>query len=213
MSDIQLTEDLFGSSFYWNDAKRLSSKAYICGFCNDKVSSDIGFSVSAYYNGQTRLSHQKGIYICPSCSGPTFFDYKEENNQLPGVLIGHSIDNIPEEINYIYDEARRSYSVGAYTGSVLLSRKMLMNIAVHLGKSQGVKEGESFVYYVNFLEQNGHIPTATLSWVDHIRKQGNEATHKIDVKTAENAENLLNFIEMLLKINFEYPYKVIPQQP
>ncbi len=213
MSNIDLTVDLFGDSFNWNEARHLSAKSYICGFCNDKVSSEQGFSVSSFFNGATRVAHQRGIYICPSCSGPTFFDFKEENNQLPGVLIGHSIANIPEEINYIYYEARRSYSVGAYTGSVLLSRKMLMNITVYLGKTQGVEEGKSFAYYVDFLEKNGHIPLATLGWVDHIRKQGNEATHKIDVKTAEDAENLLLFIEMLLKINFEYPSKIIPQQP
>lgn len=76
-----------------------------------------------------------------------------------------------------------------------------MNIAV----SKGAKEGEKFVTYVQFLSDNGYIPPDGKQWVDHIRKKGNEATHEITIMTREDAEELIDFIEMLLKFMFEFP--------
>ena len=198
--------NMFGGEFYWNNTYRLAPKGYVCGFCSKDVSSDQGYSISSF-NGNGEAVHLKGIYICPSCKGPTFFDIMD--NQLPGILVGNSVLNVPEDINGLYTEARKSYSAGAYTGSVLLSRKMLMNLGVNFG----AVEGKSFEYYVDYLLDEGYIPKNSKDWVNHIRLHGNTATHKVKLKTAKEAETLLTFIEMLLKINFEYPSHISSQPP
>lgn len=198
MSDIFSEKNIFKGNFFWSNPTKMYSKSYICGFCNDKVSSDQGYGIDNF-SGEADASQGKGIYICPSCKAPTYFSI--DGNQIPGILIGNSILDAPKELESLYTEARNSYSVGAYTGTVLLARKMLMNLAVSLGD----KEGKAFYDHISFLSDNHYIPKSSESWVDYIRKQGNEATHKVKLKTAEEAETLLKFIEMLLKIHFEYP--------
>ena len=79
-----------------------------------------------------------------------------------------------------------------------------MNIAV----SQGAKEGLKFIEYVTFLSDAGYIPPNGKHWVDHIRKKGNEATHEIELMQAKDAQELLVFVEMLLKFIYEFPQMV-----
>ena len=83
-------------------------------------------------------------------------------------------------------------------------RKLLMHIAVE----QGAEEGKSFVSYVEFLDENHWIPPNGKEWVDAIRKGGNEANHEIVVATEDDAKQLLDFVEMLLKFVYEFPSKL-----
>jgi len=48
--------------------------------------------------------------------------------------------------------------------------------------------------------------------VDHIRKKGNEANHEIILMDKKDAENLITFIEMLLKVIYDFPAR-IPKPP
>jgi hypothetical protein len=79
-----------------------------------------------------------------------------------------------------------------------------MNIAA----SQGAPAGESFLKYVTFLSDKGYVPPNGKHWVDHIRKKGNEANHEIALMTKEDATELVEFSEMLLKFIFEFPNRV-----
>ena len=79
-----------------------------------------------------------------------------------------------------------------------------MNIAV----TQGAEEGKSFFHYVQYLAENGYVPPHGKGWVDHIRKRGNEATHEIVIMNRGVAEELISFIEMLLKFIYEFPAKI-----
>jgi len=45
-------------------------------------------------------------------------------------------------------------------------------------------------------------------WVDKIRKEGNDATHKLAPPTPEDAENILNFTTQLLKAIYEMEAKM-----
>jgi hypothetical protein len=63
----------------------------------------------------------------------------------------------------------------------------------------------AFIDYVNFLAEKNYIPPDGKGWVDYIRKKGNEATHEIAIMKKQDAEELLSFIEMLLKFIFEFP--------
>lgn len=81
---------------------------------------------------------------------------------------------------------------------------MLMNIAVE----QGANEGLKFIEYVEYLAKNGFIPPNGKTWVDHIRRKGNEATHEIALMNQTDAEELVAFVEMLLKFIYEFPARV-----
>ena len=180
----------------WQQLQQLRSRRFRCGYCGVNVASDRG------YDSPSNKGLQKSLHICPDCDKPSFFD--PNGNQHPGPVPGNEVDSLPDDLEALYKEARQCCAISAYTSSVLACRKMLMNIAV----AQGAKEGLSFIQYVEHLSANGYIPPNGRGWVDHIRKKGNEATHEIAVMAQSDAEELVAFVEMLLKFIYEFPSRV-----
>lgn len=177
----------------WQQLAQLHPQKFVCGYCGYAVANNRG-----YYTD----NNNGHIYVCPHCDKPSYFDYYDQ--QTPGVAFGNDVSHLPQSVEQLYREARNCCTVSAYSSSVLACRKILMNIAVE----QGAKEGLSFVSYVDHLAQNGFIPPNGRAWVDHIRKRGNEATHEIALMSRSDAEDLLSFVEMLLKFVFEFPARV-----
>ena len=95
-------------------------------------------------------------------------------------------------------------SNGSHTAAVLCCRKLLMHIAV----AQNADVGKSFIEYVEYLADSGYVPPNGRSWVDHIRKKGNEANHEIRLMQVGDAQELISFSEMLLKFIYEFPQRV-----
>ncbi|MGM0825810.1 MAG: DUF4145 domain-containing protein [Pseudomonadota bacterium] len=181
----------------WQKQSDLPSFSYICGHCGNQVASNKGMqSIDVFRNGYRGV-----LYICPHCAKPTSII---EGKQIPDVAPGNPVDNVPDDVSHLYDEARVCVSASAYTASVLACRKLLMNISVQ----QGANEGLRFIEYINYLAENGYVPPNGRGWVDHIRKKGNEATHEIPQMTRDDAEELVLFSEMLLKFIYEFPARV-----
>lgn len=132
---------------------------------------------------------------------PTFFDGEE---QYPAPAFGKGISNLPRQIESLYNEARRCTGVNAHTASVLACRKLLMNIAVN----KGAPLNQSFIEYVEYLSNKNYVPPDGKIWVDHIRSKANEANHEIALMKKEDAEELITFIEMLLRFIYEFPSRV-----
>lgn len=181
----------------WQAQQPIESRAFTCGYCGNIVASAAGFC-------HAKQSHRR-IYLCPHCDNPSFFT---PNRQLPGVAPGNEVKALPSDIEALYREARNCVAASAYTGSVLISRKILMNTAV----AQGAKPNLGFLDYVQYLADNGYVPPKGRGWVDHIRKKGNEATHEIAAMSEGDAQELVAFLEMLLKFIYEFPSKV-PNAP
>lgn len=188
----------FERPYYWNKPENLAAYSYKCGYCSNKVSSEKGMR---NYRPDTGGSNSY-IYLCPSCEGPTLLS--PQGNLHPSSVFGNHVGSLPVDLEGLYDEARRCTSHNCFTSAVLTCRKILMNIAV----AQGAKEGLKFIEYVNYLSDSGYIPPNGKHWVDHIRKKGNEATHEIQLMSAKDAEELLVFVEMLLKFVYEFPNMV-----
>lgn len=179
----------------WRILAGIGAVQFRCGHCGFNVASDKGYN---------HTNPSEKIHVCPNCDKPTYF-YRS-GIQVPGVVPGSEVQHLPDDLEHMYREARNCCGLGAYTASVLASRKMLMNVAVQ----QGAKEGEKFIQYVDHLAANGFIPPNGRGWVDHIRRKGNEATHEIALMTQTDAEELISFTEMLLKFIYEFPARVPP---
>ena len=194
---------LFGlSPINWYLVQSIRARTFTCGYCEDKVSSDRGYRIGSQPDGS---GEQKGgVYICPSCKGPTFITPNFE--QYPGVTFGNRVKNVPNEVDILYEEARRCVASNCYTAAVMLCRKVLMNISV----AQGAVAGLKFIEYVEYLSSMGYIPPNGKQWVDYIRKKGNEANHEITIMNADDAQKLIIFIEMLLKFIYEFPNMITP---
>lgn len=187
----------------WEHASSLPSKSYTCGYCGKNLASQVG------YKAQNDDGRGPGyIYICHFCSGPTHF--APGGKQTPGCSFGDSVDHISDTgVAAMYDEARKAFGAGAFSAAVLCCRKLLMHIAV----SKGATEGQNFVSYVEYLSAKHYVPPDATDWVDHIRRRGNEANHEIRLSTNEEAEELISFSEMLLKVIFEFPGTVKRKMP
>ena len=181
----------------WQGLGNISSKEYKCGYCDNLVASNKG-----YYADQPNYF----IYVCPHCHGPSYFP--PGGIQIPGVAPGNDVGHLPNDVDSLYREARNCVAASAYTAAVLTCRKLLMNIAV----AQDAKAGKSFLFYVDYLAEEGYVPPNGRGWVDHIRRKGNEANHEIILMSKEDAEELISFAEMLMKFIYEFPAKV-PAQP
>ena len=189
-------KSILDNELVWRNAGSIGSKSYKCGYCGQSIASTEGYFANSR-SGQNAAAH---IYICHHCTMPTFFG--RGGNQTPGAMYGNQISGITEkEVEDLYNEARRSYGVNAYTAVVLCCRKLLMHIAVN----KGAEEKKKFIYYVEYLSEKNLIPEGSKGWVDKIRDVGNTANHEIVIMTKEQGEKILKFSEMLLRIIYEFP--------
>lgn len=180
----------------WYNIANVGSRSFTCGYCGAPIASEKGWWAKFHETGKV-LAY---IYVCHKCGRPSFFDI--DGKQTPGVAYGNPVNNIPNaDVNSLYTEARDCTGCNAFTAAVLCCRKLLMNIAI----SKGAAKDKKFIEYVEFLSEKGFIPPDGKEWVDHIRKKGNEATHEIAIMKKEDAEELLSFVEMLLKFIYEFP--------
>jgi hypothetical protein len=175
----------------WLNSGGLPPRRWTCGHCGRATGNDKG------YNTQDQRWQ---IYLCPACGRPTFF---QGDRQVPGAAFGNSVDHLPGDLGPLYQEARNCMVVSAYTAAVLTCRKMLMHIAVE----KGAPPDKTFQFYVGYLVDGKILPTSFQTWVDAIRQRGNEANHEITVMGQKDANDILSFTEMLLKVLYEYPYR------
>lgn len=178
----------------WVNIGAVPRTRYTCGYCGDMVASDRGWTGS-----RPNAAISLIIRVCPSCDGPSLFT--ASGKRYPGSSPGDPVTNVPADLTKLYNEARTSAAAGAPTAAVLACRKMLMNMAV----AEGATAGESFISYVEFLERKGFVPPKGKTWVDYIRKRGNEANHEIVLMQDADAKSLITFVEMLLKFIYEFP--------
>lgn len=174
---------------------------YLCAYCGNQVGSE------KYYVSNHRDSGkdiESFIYLCPRCVAPTYFD--EQGMQFPSSAFGEYISDIPEiqEVIDLYNEARMAMSVNANTAAAMCCRKLLMNMAV----KKGAKEGGTFKNYVQYFLKNNYIHEDFRHWVEFIKDKGNEANHEIPEISRADAEKMITFVGMLIKILYEYNAKM-----
>jgi len=73
---------------------------------------------------------------------------------------------------------------------------------------KGKRRSQSFASYVDYLVEHGFVPPDGAEWVKHIKDKGNDANHKIDIMESTDAEEILIFIENLLRFIYELPNRM-----
>lgn len=185
----------------WRDASSLQSRSFTCGHCGWPLASNVGYWATG--DGRVPPYEYGWIYVCHHCNRPTYLEAVPAR-QVPGLAFGSPVAHLPCGIESLYEEARRCTSCGAHTAATLCCRKLLMNVAV----SRGAAEGMKFAAYVDYLSSQNLVPAGSKEWVDHIREVGNMATHEVKLISEDDAKELLEFSEMLLKLSFEFPARM-----
>ena len=188
------TDHQFTSSNHWQQAIGVNAAKYRCGYCSSDVASGSGWQTDG---------NNAFLRICPHCNGPTFFAVG--GVQWPGAKEGAPISNLPPDVQAIYEEARSGIAGNAFTGAVMLCRKILMHTAVE----KGADENKSFQEYVKWLIDERYAPRGAEEWLDYIRDRGNEANHEIVVMNKDDAQGVIRFTEALLRGVYELP-KLVP---
>lgn len=171
-------------------------RRFVCGYCGATVGADRGWEAYTDKDGR-RLE----IKLCSYCNRPTYFEF---DLQVPGAPFGEPVQHVPNDVETLYNEARRCMAAEATTAAVLACRKILMHVAVE----KGAEPNKTYEHYVNYLATRGYAPPEAKEWVDSIRKKGNEANHEIVLMGRPDAEELLTFVSMLLKFIYEFPRRV-----
>jgi len=187
------------SSQLWQNISNVNSIPFICWNCGNKVSSEKAYKSYDDYNPSQIGSL---IYICPHCKAPVIVD--DENKQILLPLPGKKINKLPENISIIYSEIRKCMQSGCFNGAIMLMRKLIMHIAVE----EGADEGEKFVEYIDYLCDKGIVPRKSKNKTDSVRTLGNSTNHEVENRTQEDAQNCFEFIELLLKVNYEFADEV-----
>jgi uncharacterized protein DUF4145 len=183
----------------WQSRAQVDGFAWTCGYCGRAVSSTLAYTT---YPDVAR------IFVCSGCGRPTYRNY-DGSEVLPAPFFGNDVAELPKDVARLYDEARDAMTVAAYTSVVLACRKILM----HVASSKGAPPGKTFVEYVEYLRDHHLIPQDSEHWVDHLRKRGNEANHEIRLMEKSDAEEMLVFAEMLLKLTYEFPRRIAKPAP
>ena len=166
-----------------------------CGTCGKNVSADV---VNGWPNGNAVQQKQTAPKVtlwlkCPNCDEGSVKTRK--GAVYPIAPTGRSVDGLPDDLDKAWQEARLAHSVGAYTASEMMCRKILMHLAVDVAKSQ---PGQKFVGYVNDLEAKGYITTNLKPVVDIVRQRGNTANHELPASTEQDSLRTINITEYLL---------------
>jgi hypothetical protein len=186
----------------WINAQPMEARKFTCGYCGVIVGADKGYwrQEPPTPLGQPTPAVNR-IYVSPHCNKPSVF---LGDMQVPGAAFGSIVEHLPPDVEMLYSETRNCITVSAYTASALACRKLLMNVAVAVG----APENDNFQNYVKYLADNGYVPPSARSWIDHIRNKGNEATHEIPQTDPNDAEDLITFMEMILRLVFEFPNRI-----
>jgi hypothetical protein len=183
----------------WNEAQLIDTRSWRCGYCGRDVASNRGWYASHYRTSQYETVTAY-IAICPRCDMPSVISAETDLTMPPG-LFGEAVQHLPDDVKALYGEARRAVGSGAHNSAALACRKILMHVAVE----KGAPKNGSFLSFVNHLADNGYVPPDAREWIDEIREHGNDANHEIDLIDKAEAENMVDFTAMMLRVIYEYP--------
>lgn len=179
----------------WVKLQEIPPKRYKCYSCDSEVASKEGYQVVDL----TSTFASCGIYICPKCNIPTYFN--RDDTQTPKPIFGERLSSLPANVELLYNEARSCYGFNAYTSTVTNCRTLLAYVAV----DKGAETNQSFKFYVEYLRSEHWVSNSASGWVDEIRNLGNVATHDLVVMEEHDARLILLFTTALLKDIYELP--------
>lgn len=169
-----------------------------CGHCGRPVSA----AVIAHYAHPQEPGRLPVAWLqCMNCG---YGSVRNPSGKVsPALPFGPVIEGLPPDTGSAYEEARQAFSVGAYVATEQMCRKILMHVAVQ----KGAAENLTFAAYVKHLQDAGYVTPPMHSWVDQIRRNGNEATHELVAVTQQRAEGTLMFTAELLRLTYEMDAK------
>lgn len=154
------------------------------------------------------------ILQCPSCDGPILISrdlyYAGGGNMeyAPAKVLYPKFTKkfeteIPDDVQFNYEEAERCLKVKAYTALVIMCRRTLESVCDHFK----CKKGDLY-NKLQELEEKSVIDKTISEWATMLRLEGNSAAHDVAERVpAEDAKDILDFTHGLIEYVFSYKKK------
>lgn len=183
----------------WEPVKKREaiSKTITCPYCGVRVRAMSTTRIVDVSSGAIKYH----IHKCPECFMPVIIGLDGKIIPQSQLLPFEDVRFLPPSIEKLYNECRKCYLNECYHSVIMVSRSLLMHIAVDKGDVAGRK----FIQYLDYLETQGYIGSQNKPWVDKIRTIGNKYTHQLDEATEEDAKKVIVFIKQLLGDLYEMP--------
>lgn len=128
---------------------------------------------------------------------------------LPQHVLGRRFDDVPEWIADAASEAYACNSIRSYRAAILLARSVVEAVA----KDKGISKG-NLAEKIDALADAGHTRALIQSSAHEIRHLGNDMAHGdfVEPTTAEDADDVLDFMSVLLAEVYQLPAQVNARQ-
>ncbi len=177
------------------------AKRITCPYCNVVVQAVSNTRIFDADTGAIKYH----IHKCPECFMPVIIGLDGKIIPQSQLLPFEDVRFLPTSIEKLYNECRKCYLNECYHSVIMVSRSLLMHVAV----DKGDVAGNSFAAYIDYLENNGFIGSQNKAWVDKIRTIGNKYVHQLDEATEDDAKKVILFIKQLLGNLYEMPQLAI----
>ena len=187
----------------WEAVKKKDAprKTIACPYCNVTVKATSNTRIVDVATGAIKYH----IHKCPECFMPVIIGLDGKIIPQSQLLPFEDVRFLPASIEKLYNECRKCYLNECYHSVIMVSRSLLMHVAV----DKGDVAGNSFAAYIDYLENNGFIGSQNKAWVDKIRTIGNKYVHQLDEATEDDAKKVILFIKQLLGNLYEMPQLAI----
>ncbi len=175
-------------------------RTYPCGACGDSTNGRVMVSCVRSIDSATiewclcSCKNEEPTVVISNRGGTVI-------SQLPLAREFRSGEQWPADLARLFDEAAKAYAAGAHTASAMASRKILMSCACE----HNAREGETFVFYINYILDNVLTFPAARTALVAIKDIGNDANHKITFVTAEEAGRALRIVTYMLHAIYSLP--------
>lgn len=178
--------------------KEITAKTLICPYCGVRVHANSNTRIVDTATGAIKYQ----IHKCPECFMPVIIGLDGKIIPQSQLLPYEDVHFLPANVEKLYNECRKCFLNECYHSVIMVSRTLLMYIAV----DKGDVAGKSFLSYINYLESNGYIGSQNKAWVDKIREIANKYVHEMDTATKEDAHKVILFVKQLLGNLYEMPH-------
>jgi hypothetical protein len=112
-------------------------------------------------------------------------------------------ESIPDHINAPFSDIQRML-IQKMSAPLIISlcRNLIESISINLGS-----DVKGLFNKIKSLKEKEIINNTLFDWANHIRLEGNDATHEMK-GTFEEAKEIVNFVHIFLQYTYELPYMI-----
>lgn len=177
---------------------------HICGHCGRGVGGQV-------WAQKRDLVHSQELPVgyltsCPICDRGTAH-VRVGLNEIaahPSPIPGRHIEHLPPDVDRAYSSARRAVQARSFDGAAMVLRNLISHVAVDLGADRNKR----YAFYVDWLNDEGHIPPDSDGLVQQLRRLGNETAHDLIDVEADDVLVALDIADLLLRFRYEAPGRV-----